>query len=261
MQLNKDSEVSQYLEKHKPEMLENSVWSANNTDYAVYVPISLSDEAIVKSDISSIDFLEKVKLVQQHWVLPGAIKERGYSNRVTHNVSNTVIVDDWDITFNYVYDNRNYFSGLSFLPKTGDRIYRQAPFTEVVTLQELVKKYSNGVLFVSGLIVDLLHAFNNDLWEACEAIVDKNYFLSGNNLQVLMKKDLIRRAKKYSKNYFKGSIDTLIECIKDVHLYHKWNSINRNMKPIDIGGILNKPKYLNADEMGAVACYGGACEI
>ena len=76
-----------------------------------------------------------------------------------------------------------------------------------------------------------------------------------------MKKDLIRRSKKYAKNYFKGNLDTLISCIKDVHLYHKWNSINRNFKVIDVGAILTKPKYLNADEMGAKACYGNSCEI
>lgn len=261
MQLNKDSEVSKFLEKQRPEMLEESVWSANKTDYAVYVPITLTDNAIVKSDITSIEFLEKVKLVQQHWIIPGTVKDRGYSDRVNHNVSNTVIVDNWDETFNYVYENREYFSGLSFLPKTGDKIYRQAPFTEVLTLNDLVSKYNNGVLFVSGLIVDLLYAFNNDLWEACEAIIDYKYFLTGNNLQVLMKKDLIRRSKKYAKNYFKNDIDMLIACIKDVHLYHKWNSINRNFKPIDIGAILTKPKYLNADEMGAKACFAGQCEI
>lgn len=261
MQLNKDSEVSTFLEKQRPEMLEESVWSANKTDYAVYIPITLNNEAIVKSDISSIEFLEKVKLVQKHWILPGTVKERGYSSRVNHNVSNTVIVDDWDETFKYVYDNKEYFSGLSFLPKTGDKIYRQAPFTEVLMLEDLVSKYNNGVLFVSGLIVDLLHAFNNDLWEACDSIIDNKYFLTGNNLQVLMKKDLIRRSKKYAKNYFKGNLDTLISCIKDVHLYHKWNSINRNFKVIDVGAILTKPKYLNADEMGAKACYGNSCEI
>lgn len=261
MQLNKDSEVSKWLEKNRPEMLEESVWSANNTDYAVYVPISLSKDAIIKEDINSIQFLERIKLIQQHWVLPGTVKGRGYSDRVNHNVSNTVIVDDWDKTFEYLYENRQFFSGVSFLPKTGDKIYRQAPFTEVLTTEELLIKYGDASFFVSGLIVDLLHAFSNDLWEACEAIIDPKYFLGGTNLQVLMKKDLIRRAKKYAKNFLKNDLDLLISCIKDIHLYHKWHSINRNFKPIDIGGILTKPKYLNADELGAIACYGGVCEI
>jgi ribonucleoside-diphosphate reductase alpha chain len=261
MQLNKSSEVSKWLEKNRPEMLEDSVWSANKTDYAIYVPIILSEDAIVKNDLTSIEFLEKIKLIQQHWVLPGTVKVRGYSDRVTHNVSNTVIVDNWEETFNYLYENREYFSGVSFMPKTGDKIYRQAPFTEVLTTKDLLNKYGDASFFVSGLIVDLLHAFNNDLWEACEAIIDPNYFLGGTNLQILMKKDLIRRAKKYSKNYLKNDLDLLISCIKDIHLYHKWHSINRNFKPVDIGSLLTKPKYLNADEMGAIACYGGACNI
>jgi len=261
MQMNKDSDVAQWLKENKPEMLEDSVWSANKTDYCIYVPITENDDAIVKNDISGIEFLEKVKLVQQNWVLPGADKSLGYSEFVSHNVSNTVLVDNWDETFDYLYKNKEYFCGVSFIPKTGDKIYKQAPFTSVLMAHELFTVYGHGSLFASGLIVDLLYAFNGDLWDACDAIKNKDHFLTGTHLQVLTKKDLIRRAKKFAKNYFKNNINDTIDCLKDVHLYHKWCTIQRNFKPIDIGAILTKPKYLNADEMGAVACYGGVCEI
>lgn len=261
MQMNKDSDVAQWLKENKPEMLENSVWSANKTDYCIYVPITENNDAIVKHDISGINFLEKVKLVQQSWVLPGTNRSLGYSEFITHNVSNTVQVDNWEETFGYLYDNKDYFCGVSFLPNTGDKIYKQAPFTSVLMGDELFSTYGQGTIFASGLIVDLLHAFSDDLWDACDAIKNKDHFLIGNHLQVLTKKDLIRRAKKYAKNYFKGDIDTMISCLKDVHLNHKWCTIQRNFKPINIGEILTKPAYLNIDELGAKACSGGACEI
>lgn len=261
MQINKDSDVAKWVLENKPEMIENSVWSANKTDYVIYVPITESNDAIVKTDISSIEFLEKVKLVQSSWVLPGRDTSLGYSKFVSHNVSNTVQVDNWDETFKYLYDNKEYFCGVSFLPNVGDKIYKQAPFTSVLMSDELFDKYGSGCLFASGLIVDMLNAFDNDLWDACDAVINKDYFLSGNNLQVLQKKDIIRRAKKFAKNYFKFELNDMISCLKDIHLYHKWRTITSNMKPIDLGSILTKPKHLSADELGAVACSGGACEI
>jgi len=261
MQINKDSDVAKWVFEHKPEMIENSVWSANKTDYIIYVPVTESNDAIVKGDISGIEFLEKVKLVQSSWVLPGRDVSLGYSKFVSHNISNTVQVDNWDETFEYLYNNREYFCGVSFLAKTGDKVYKQAPFTSVLMADELFAKYGNGSLFASGLIVDLLYAFDSDLWDACDAIVSKEHFLVGNHLQVLTKKDLIRRAKKYAKNYFKNDIDEMINCLKDTHLFHKWCTIMRNFKPIDLGSILTKPSYLNADELGAISCHGGKCEL
>lgn len=261
MQINKDSDVAQWVLANKPEMIENSVWSANKTDYCIYVPITEHKDAIVKDQISGIEFLEKVKLVQKHWVEKGSDKDLGYSKRVSHNVSNTVLVDDWDRTFEYLYSNREYFCGVSFIPKTGDKIYKQAPFTSVLMADELYNTYGSGCLFASGLIVDLLHAFDNDLWDACDAIINKSHFLGGTHLQVITKKDLIRRAKKYAKNYFKNDINILIDCLKDIHLYHKWCTISRNFKPIDLQTILTKPKYLEAASLGAVACSGNQCEI
>lgn len=260
MQLNKDNEVAKWLKENRPEMLEESRWSANNTDYVAYIPITEPAQAVVKSEVTAEEFLEKVKLVQQNWVLP-AKNDRGYSDRVSHNVSNTVTVDDWDAVADYLYENREYFCGVSFLPDMGDKVYRQAPFTSVLMEDELLEKYGKGCMFASGLVVDLLHAFDDDLWDACEAIQDKSQFLSGNHLQVMQKKDLIRRAKKYADNYFDGNLDTVIECLKDVHLFHKWCTITRKSLDINVAEILGEPEHLALNNMAAVACHGGQCEI
>ena len=261
MQLNKDNAVCKWLEENRPNMLEESVWSANKTDYAVYVPITEDAGAIVKNDISGIEFLEKVKLVQQNWVLPGANKDLGYSKFVTHNVSNTVLVDDWEETFDYVDKNNQYFCGISFIPNTGDKDYKQAPFTSVLMADELLEKYGNAVIFASGLIVDGLHCFDEDLWRACDHIVNRSLLFKGSRDECLLQRDWVRRAKKFAKNYFRGNIENMIYCLKDVHLLHKWNTVKRDFKPVDFSEILTEPTYSDVTDYAALACSGGSCEI
>lgn len=260
MQLNKENEVAKWLKENRPEMVEESVWSANKSDYVIYIPITEPEGSIVKSDITGVEFLDKVKLVQQNWVLPGK-NDRGYSDLVSHNVSNTVQVDSWEAVSSYLYENRDLFCGVSFIPNTGDKIYRQAPFTSVLMQDELLEVYGRGCLFASGIIVDLLHAFDNDLWSACDAIQDSGSFLTGSRMQILMKKDLIRRAKKFAKNYFNSELSVMISCLKDVHLFHKWCTVNRRSLDVDISKILDKPKYLSLSDMASVACHGDSCEI
>ncbi len=52
-----------------------------------------------------------------------------------------------------------------------------------------------------------------------------------------------------------------IYCLKDIHLLHKWEIINRSFKPVDFGEILNKPIYKDISDFAAQACAGGTCEI
>lgn len=263
IQLNKETPVAKYLNENYPELLEEGVWSSTNSDYACYIPMEETKETIVKSQISEIKFLECVEEVYRHWVLPGTNRELGYSKTITHNVSNTVTVKDWDKAFDYIYDNKESFCGLSFLPDSGDLIYQQAPFTEVYKLDELIHNYGDAAIFASGLIVDALHAFNNNLWNACDAVINKEYILSGDRITVLVKKDIISRIKKFSKNYFKNNHTLAIECLKKVHLYHKWVKINRVLKnkPIDFTKVKYTDSLLNADELGGMACSGGSCEL
>jgi len=263
IQLNKDTPMAKYLNSNHKELLEEGVWSPTNTDYACFIPINEDNETIIKSNLDEIDFLDSVKTVYKYWVLEGTNKHLGYSDTVTHNVSNTVSVNDWDKTFDYIFDNKEYFCGLSFLPNTGDKIYKQAPFVEIFSLDELISKYGDATIFASGLIVDALHCFQNDLWDVCSAVTDRGFILSGDRITVMVKKDIVARIKKFAKNYFKNDLNKTIDCLKDVHLYHKWVKINRslNKKPIDFSKIDYVEKYLQVDELSGVACSGGACEI
>lgn len=261
IQMNKESEIARHLASTKPSMLESSAWSYHQKDYAIYIPVEEPDGAITKRQITDIEFLEHVKTVFTHWVLPGTRIERGYSSRVTHNVSNTTVVQDWDRVFRYVFDHQRYFCGLSFIGSAGDKIYKQAPFTEVLSLNELVDTYGDGVLFASGLIVDALHIFDDDLWDACKAAEDRKFELSGDRMKVLLKKDIVRRIKKFSRNYFEGNMDKTITCLKDVNLFHKWKTIAREMVPIDFSTIPFHQHYVPVSELASIACQGGACEI
>lgn len=261
MQMNKQTEVAKVLADTNSVLLENSVWSASGNDYAVYLPIEENEGSLFKDDLSDIDFVKAVETVYQNWVLVGNHKDRGYSNRVTHNVSNTITVQDWEGLFDHIFDNKEFFCGLSFMPSLGDKVYKQSPFTKVLSFEEIVSNYGTGSLFASGLIVDSLHAFDNDLWDTCQAVVDRNFELSGDRYKLLLKKDVVRRIKKFAKSYFKNDLNTAVSCLKDVHLFHKWSIITRDYKKIDFTEIDFKPTFVAVDTLGAVACSSGGCEI
>ncbi len=261
MQLNKDSEVANYLLENKPEMLEESVWSATNTDYVVFVPCENSHECILKDDLMGIEHMKKIKLVQSAWVREGTNVSLGYNPKTEHNVSCTILIDDIAEISTYLYENQKDFTAVSFLSSFGDKDYNQAPFTSVLTTQELVDKYGDGVMFMSGLVVDALHYFNNNLWEATEYILNPRKELSGSREQTLLRKDWLRRAKKFARNYMKSDLKETVYCMKDVHLWHKWNNIVRGFRIPNFSEILLKPTYKEISEYAAVACSGSQCEI
>ena len=81
---------------------------------------------------------------------------------VRHNVSNTVTVpaSQWNKVEDYLFKNKEYFAGVSFLSGSGDKDYHQAPMTEVLEEDEIVAKYGRGAMFAAGLIVDTRKGFN-----------------------------------------------------------------------------------------------------
>ena len=262
MQLNKNSETAKWLEENKPEMLEHSIWSSTGTDYVVFSPCENEDGTIYKDEMKGVKHLKLIELVQKHWVRPGKVASGCYNPLTEHNVSNTVIIDNKEEIVSYIYDNQDNFTAVSFLSQFGDKDYNQAPFTSVLNTEELFDKYGDGAIFMAGLIVDGLHYFERNLWTATTHILDKTVEFTGNRTQVLLKKDWVSRAKKFSKNYFKGDLTNMVYCMKDVHLWHKWNKISRGFKPVNFIEILTKPEYANIDTLGAVACSGkDSCEI
>lgn len=263
MQVNKDSEIAKLFMENYPFLIEESIWSATNADIVLWCPIEAKKGSIFKKDLYGIKQLEIVKNIQQNWVEFGTRIESCVEPSLRHNVSNTIQIEDgtWEEVADYLYENRQYFSGVSFLGVYGALDYKQAPFTPVMMPEDMLEKYGSAAIFASGLIVDGLHVFDDDLWEACMTVLDKSFKLSGDRRQVLLKKDWIRRAKQFAKRYFKNNVQEMTYCLKNIHLYHKWIEINRELKPINFVEILKEPEYTDVDTLGSYSCAGGACEI
>jgi ribonucleoside-diphosphate reductase alpha chain len=79
----------------------------------------------------------------------------------------------------------------------------------------------------------------------------------------MVKKEILTRIKKFAKNYFKGDLQKTTDCLKDIHLYHKWVKVNRVLKnkPVDFSKVQYTNSLLNADELSGAACSSGQCEI
>lgn len=102
--------------------------------YVIEFPVQAPAGATIKADLSAIEFLELVKSTQQNWVLPGTADEQ-HSPGLNHNVSNTVTVkeSEWDKVADYLWEHRDFFTGVSLIASTGDKDYAFAPNEEVIT--------------------------------------------------------------------------------------------------------------------------------
>jgi len=250
IQISKDNEVADIMLRLNPDMIEESVWSSTKSDYIISFPVVAKKGSLYKDDIKGIKHLELVKLAQKAWVETGTNSDLCVNKTVRHNVSNTIVADDWDAIEEYVFANKQYFAGISFIPDTGDKDYNQAPNTRIETAEAIVKKYGTGAIFASGLIVDAIEVFDN-LWTACNAAQYPDV-----ELDTVLQKDWVRRFMKYSRNYFNGQHKQAEYCLKDVYLLHKWARIQHNMVAVDWTKELTEKKFTDIDTTGAAACTG-----
>jgi ribonucleoside-triphosphate reductase len=236
--------------------------------------------------------LEKVKLTQQNWVDAGTNTSRCVNKKARHNVSNTITVkpDEWDAVEQFIFDNQKWFAGISLLSSSGDLDYAQAPFSTVLTPNELVREYGDASVFASGLIVDGLSAFENNLWRACDTalgygdVLHKDgesdpskpeypnkktnkelaeYFLAREEYDSWFARvDWVRRMNQFSDKYFEGDLRRATYCLKHVSLWKSWCDLSRDYVEIDWTQTTEESEvYVNADTLGAQACSGNACEI
>ena len=263
MQLNKESNTANWLVDNMRFLLEESVWSSTKSDYVVFVPVENPKVGLFKKDMKGIKHLELIKLVQQNWVNAGTNHELCAYKGVNHNTSCTVIIDDKDAIVDYIWEERDFFTAVSFMSDYGDKDFNQAPFTSVLNLEDIIEQYGKGSILASGLIIDGLHYFNQNLWLACDTLLDRSIQLTGTREQVLLKEYWLSRAKKFAKNYFKNDMKKMVYCLKDVHLFYKWETVTRQFKEVNFGEILNKPQYKDISDFAAQACSGtdGSCDI
>jgi ribonucleoside-diphosphate reductase alpha chain len=260
IQMNKESEITQAIAKANPFMVEESVWSAGGTDVVVSFPIVPKKGSMFKDDLYGVKHLELVKKAQKYWVVAGTNEDLCADKGIHHNVSNTIIVDDWDEVEKYVYKNRYSFSGISFLSPTGDKDYNQAPNTQVIDAEQMVAKYDQGAIFASGMVVDALKVYDN-LWTACSTAMGMGEDISIESSENSAKKDWVRRFERFAQNYLDGDMKKTEYCLKDAYLLHKWEKIQSNLKQVEWETDLTEKVYTDVDTLAAAACAGGACEI
>lgn len=259
-QMNKDTPVAKLMVEKNPYMIEESVWSEGKTDYVIMWPVIAPKGSKFKDDLHGTKFLENVKFIQDNWIKPGVNLDLCVNPKINHhNVSNTVTVknDDWENVAKFVYENREYFAGISFISETGDKDYAQAPFTAVLTPSQIVKKYGDAALFASGLIVDSRNGFR-DLWDACNIAINNG--VPAGELKDTQS-EWIRRFHKFADNFFGGDLKKTEYCMKDVDLLHKWNKIQQTIVPVDFNEHFDQQIMIDVDTMGAVSCSAGVCEL
>jgi ribonucleoside-triphosphate reductase len=124
MRLGKNEAIYSYLAINHPELLEDEYFNPT-LQSVISVPQKAPDGAITRYE-STLDLLERVKLISKDWVKTG--HEKGNN---THNVSCTVSVrdDEWKIIGEWMWANKDYYNGLSVLPYNGGT-YKQTPFED-----------------------------------------------------------------------------------------------------------------------------------
>lgn len=139
IQINRTDPVYLHFKEKNPHMTESSVHHPDSDDVITF-PESAPDGALLRSDLTAIQFLEHVKLVQRHWVEAGRADDT-ISPGLHHNVSNTCTVrpDEWEAVEEFIWQNRRFFTGISLLPASGDKLYPQAPREEVTTEEDIAK--------------------------------------------------------------------------------------------------------------------------
>lgn len=129
IRLGKNEALYTYLSLYHPEMLEDDFFKPT-LQSIVSVPQRAPEGAITRSE-SAMDLLERIKTINKNWIKPGHRKGANM-----HNVSATVTIkqDEWPAVGEWLYENKEYFTALSFLPEDLGT-YKQAPF-ETITEEE-----------------------------------------------------------------------------------------------------------------------------
>lgn len=301
VQANKLETPLQYFQLHNPAAVEESVWSNNKTDMVITFLCEVPEGARIKNQVDALSLLDHVRLTQQNWVEFGTRQDTSVQPWLRHNVSNTITVrdDEWTGVTDYIYENRKWFAGISLLPMSGDLDYPQAPFASVLTEKEIVDTYGEGALFASGLIVDGLVAFDNNLWAACDSAMGigekvseierpqepirpakngytdkqhaeklvayasslKSYYDSVEVYNKIQKKlDWIRRFRQFADRYVKSDYRKCSHLLKHVSLWKQWLDLKREYQEVDWSLCYEEDMKIDVTTLAGAACAGGKCD-
>lgn len=300
IQANNNEQALQEIQKVHPEIISKSFWNPKGESVLSF-PVELDENTMVRVDFSTIDFLKRIYSTKMNWIENGTNWDHPSTKKnpkIRMNVSCTVSVkdDEWEKVADWIWDHKEGFCGLSFLPESGDLDYPQAPYTSYLNEKELAETYGQGAILSSGLIVDGLQVFG-DIWTACNAaqgradnllvfsdeyllafikkhlengkllvnidgihISDVNAISSYLQHKVDMRKDWVRRFKKFTINYFNGNEQLCANCLKHVNIFHTWQKI-KNKESIEWQSVRWEHEIRDAGSDVATACMGGKCSI
>jgi len=124
LRVGKNEAIYLYLNKNHPKLVEDDYFRPHDTAI-ISIPQKAPKGSILRTE-SPFELLERVKKVANEWVKAG---HRTGSNG--HNVSATISLkeEDWELTGEWMWDNREYYNGLSVLPYDGGT-YVQPPFED-----------------------------------------------------------------------------------------------------------------------------------
>lgn len=124
IRVGKNEAIYTYLSINHPELVEDEVFRPHDTA-VISIPQKAPEGSILRHE-TPFELLERVKKVSQEWIRPG---HRTGQN--THNVSATISLkeEDWELAGEWMWENREYYNGLSVLPYDGGT-YQQAPFED-----------------------------------------------------------------------------------------------------------------------------------
>ncbi len=149
MRAGKNEALAKYMMKAAPGLVEQDV----NVEHQVVLsfPQKAPEGAIVRTE-HMLELLERVKDVSIHWVANG---HRTGVNR--HNVSCTISVkeNEWKLLSKWMWQNREFYNGISVLPYFGAEAYPQLPFENITE-----EKYYEMLPLLEG--IDISQVFEED---------------------------------------------------------------------------------------------------
>lgn len=254
VQANRNEPVARFFQQVNPWAVEKSKWCQNGTTNVITFCLEAPEGAIVEGDMSAVEYLNIIKLLYENWVRPGKRTECCTQPWLTNNVSNTVVVGDqeWDHVVNHIYDNRENFAGISLLAASGDKDYRQAPFTAVYLPEEIEAKYGAEVTkWGKQLLISALDLYDNDVFAASDDIMKDD--VSGKLKQVFC-----QQCRTFCDTYGLER-KTFTYLLKDLHNLRIWQYLTEVYQPVNYDEFIEEEDETSPEE--TVACAGGACSI
>lgn len=150
IRLQKTDPVYTYLKINASEFIDDD---QSDRDKAVFsIPMKANENCIFRTE-STFDFLERIKRFNENWIAPGHISG---ANR--HNVSSTVYVrpDEIDAVIDWMWENRESYSGLTILPFDGGS-YKQAPFQDITKeeYERMLEKFPEDLDLTKVFVEDI----------------------------------------------------------------------------------------------------------